>query len=248
MGCRESAGEVATCHSDDRYNVYDRLQGEDLVDTERDSLGIDDLKYDEAGLIPAVVQQEGTGEVLMVAYMNAESLAKTVETGSTWFWSRSRQTYWRKGESSGNVQNVREIRYDCDADTLLVIVDQVGDGACHTGERSCFYRVLEGSARPAEAPHPEIGEVLSGLFAVLQQRKAELPEGSYTTKLLTGKQDSLLKKIAEEAGEVIMAAKDGDRDHLRYEIGDLLYHVLVVMTREGLTLDDIADELEGRRK
>jgi phosphoribosyl-ATP pyrophosphohydrolase/phosphoribosyl-AMP cyclohydrolase len=219
-----------------------------FVDSERDPLGIAELKYDEAGLIPAVVQQTGTGEVLMVAYMNAESLAKTVETGYTWFWSRSRQKYWQKGESSGHVQKVREIRYDCDADTLLVTVDQVGPGACHTGERSCFYRTLEGSVRGGEQAAPDLGAVLTDLFGVLQQRKAELPEVSYTTKLLTGKQDSLLKKIAEEAGEVIMAAKDHDNDQLRYEIGDLLYHVLVVMTREGLTLEDLAAELAGRRK
>jgi phosphoribosyl-ATP pyrophosphohydrolase/phosphoribosyl-AMP cyclohydrolase len=219
------------------------------VDRERDELGIGDLTYDEAGLIPAVVQQEGTGEVLMVAYMNAESLAKTVETGYTWFWSRSRQKYWQKGESSGHVQHVHEIRYDCDADCLLVTVDQVGPGACHTGERSCFYRVLEGSVRPAAgSASPSLGGVLDGLFGVLEQRKRDLPEGSYTTQLLSGPQDSLLKKIAEESGEVIMAAKDADRDHLRYEIGDLLYHLLVVMVREGLTLDDLAAELDGRRK
>ncbi len=112
------------------------------MDRERDALGIEELKYDESGLIPAVIQQADTGEVLMVAYMNAESLAKTVETGYTWFWSRSRQKYWQKGESSGHVQAVQEIRYDCDADCLLVLVDQSGPGACHTGERSCFYRRL----------------------------------------------------------------------------------------------------------
>lgn len=230
------------------------------MDREHDALGIDDLTYDDAGLIPAVVQQAGTGEVLMVAYMNAESLAKTLETGYTWFWSRSRQKYWQKGESSGHVQHVHEIRYDCDADTLLVTVDQIGPGACHTGERSCFYRVLEGSVRsegtPVQAPEgpasadaaSSLGEVLAGLFGVLEQRKRDMPEGSYTSKLLSGPQDSLLKKIAEESGEVIMAAKDGDRDHLRYEIGDLVYHLLVVMTREGLTLEDLAAELDGRRK
>lgn len=221
------------------------------MDRERDELSIGDLTYDERGLIPAVVQQEGTGEVLMVAYMNAESLAKTLETGYTWFWSRSRQTYWQKGESSGHVQHVREIRYDCDADCLLVTVDQVGPGACHTGERSCFYRVLEGSVRPSEAPGTParaLGGVLTELFGVLEQRKHDLPEGSYTARLLAGPQDSLLKKIAEESGEVIMAAKDGDNEHLRYEIGDLVYHLLVVMTREGLTLEDLAAELDGRRK
>lgn len=219
------------------------------VDRERDALGIEDLKYDASGLIPAVIQQEGTGEVLMVAYMNAESLVKTVETGYTWFWSRSRQKYWQKGESSGHVQRVSEIRYDCDADCLLVTVDQAGPGACHTGERSCFYRVLDGSVRPeAAASAPSLGSVLDDLYAVLQQRKAELPEGSYTTKLLSGPEDSLLKKIAEESGEVIMAAKDHDSEHLRYEIGDLVYHLLVVMTREGISLGDLAAELDSRRK
>ena len=220
------------------------------MDRERDALGIEDLKYDENGLIPAIVQQHDTGEILMLAYMNAASLAQTVETGYTWFWSRSRQKYWQKGESSGHVQAVREIRYDCDADTLLVTVDQAGPGACHTGERSCFYRTLAefASAGPAKEATPGIGDVLTGLFDVLERRKRDMPEGSYTAKLLSGSQDSLLKKIAEESGEVIMAAKDGDVEHLRYEIGDLVYHLLVVMTREGITLEDLAAELEGRRK
>ena len=213
------------------------------MDRERDALAIGDLTYDAAGLIPAVVQQAGTGEVLMVAYMNAESLAKTVETGFTWFWSRSRQKYWQKGESSGHVQKVREIRYDCDADCLLVTVDQVGPGACHTGERSCFYRVLgEG-----EALAPGLGRELAELYDVLESRRDASPEESYTAKLLSGPEGSLLKKIAEESGEVIMAAKDHDRDHLRYEIADLVYHLLVVMVREGLSPDDLAAELHGRR-
>jgi phosphoribosyl-AMP cyclohydrolase len=114
-----------------------------MADRERDALGVGDLTYDANGLIPAVVQQHDTGEVLMVAYMNAESLAKTLETGRTWFWSRSRQKYWMKGESSGSVQDVIDVRYDCDADCLLVLVDQQGSGACHTGERTCFYRRLD---------------------------------------------------------------------------------------------------------
>ncbi|MDY0340274.1 MAG: bifunctional phosphoribosyl-AMP cyclohydrolase/phosphoribosyl-ATP diphosphatase HisIE [Coriobacteriia bacterium] len=220
------------------------------MDIERDILGIEDMRYDGNGLIPAVIQQDGTGEVLMVAYMNADALARTVETGLTWFYSRSRQKLWQKGESSGNVQRVREIRYDCDADCLLVIVDQTGSGACHTGEHSCFYRILgEPGPTASVATSPSaIGASLDGLFAVLEQRKRDLPEGSYTTRLLTGKQDSLLKKIAEEAGEVIMAAKDADLDHLCYEIGDLVYHLLVVMVREGLTPADLAAELDSRRK
>lgn len=113
-----------------------------MTDRERDALGIDDLRYDEGGLIPAVVQQHDTGEVLMAAYMNAESLARTILTGHTWFWSRSREQLWMKGETSGAVQDLVEIRYDCDADCLLVLVDQHGSGACHTGERTCFYRTL----------------------------------------------------------------------------------------------------------
>jgi phosphoribosyl-AMP cyclohydrolase len=129
-----------------------------MIDRERDALSVGDLRYDDSGLIPAVVQQHDTGEVLMVAYMNAESVAKTIETGRTWFWSRSRQQYWMKGESSGAVQDVVEIRYDCDGDCLLVLVDQHGPGACHTGERTCFYRRLfpvadakRGSAEPQES-------------------------------------------------------------------------------------------------
>jgi phosphoribosyl-AMP cyclohydrolase / phosphoribosyl-ATP pyrophosphohydrolase len=120
-----------------------------MSDRERDLLGIDEFTYDANGLIPAVVQQHDTGEVLMVAYMNRESLTETIETGFTWFWSRSRQKFWMKGESSGHTQEVVEIRYDCDADCLLVLVNQNGAGACHTGERSCFYRALYPSAGPA---------------------------------------------------------------------------------------------------
>ncbi len=125
------------------------------MDRERDALGVEDMKYDAAGLIPAVVQQHDTGEVLMVAYMNSASLAKTIETGRTWFWSRSRQKYWMKGESSGSVQDVLEIKYDCDADTLLVQVDQKGSGACHTGERTCFYRTLYPAAASGEVQNGE---------------------------------------------------------------------------------------------
>ena len=132
-----------------------------MSDRERDALLIDELRYDGAGLIPAVIQQHDTGEVLMVAYMNAASLAKTVETGKTWFWSRSRQTYWMKGETSGSTQDVLEIRYDCDADTLLVLVDQHGSGACHTGERTCFYRTLH----PAPAESGEAEETMESEFS-----------------------------------------------------------------------------------
>lgn len=217
------------------------------MDRETDPLTIDDLKFDETGLIPAVVQQHGTREVLMVAYMNREALAKTIETRRTWFWSRSRQKYWMKGESSGHVQAVREVLYDCDADCLLVVVDQSGV-ACHTGTRSCFYRSFDSPMESAPQESSSVGEVLEELYAALEQRKRDMPEGSYTSKLLLGPEDKLLKKIGEEATEVVMAAKDGDADRLRYEIGDLVYHLMVVMIRAGLTPEDIAGELAGRRR
>jgi phosphoribosyl-AMP cyclohydrolase len=132
-----------------------------MSDRERDALSIDEMKYDAAGLVPAVVQQHDTGEVLMVAYMSAASLAKTIETGRTWFWSRSRQAYWMKGETSGSTQDVIEVRYDCDADCLLVLVDQQGPGACHTGERTCFYRTLY----PAPAAAPARGDLMESEFS-----------------------------------------------------------------------------------
>jgi phosphoribosyl-AMP cyclohydrolase len=132
-----------------------------MSDRERDALSIEEMKYDAAGLIPAVIQQHDTGEVLMVAYMSAASLAKTVETGKTWFWSRSRQAYWMKGETSGSTQDVLEVRYDCDADCVLVLVDQHGPGACHTGERTCFYRTLYPA--PVSAAHD--GDVMESEFS-----------------------------------------------------------------------------------
>lgn len=219
------------------------------MDREKDALKVEDLDWGETGLLPVVVQQRGSGEVLMLAYMDATALARTLETGRAWFWSRSRGEYWMKGETSGNVQDVVEVRYDCDGDALVLMVEQRGEGACHTGQRSCFYRSLpltSGAEVPAE-PAPRLGDILDELGAVLEQRKRDLPEGSYTTKLLSGPQDKLLKKIAEESGEVIIAARDHDIAQTRYEAGDLLYHLLVVLVREGITTSDLARELAERR-
>jgi phosphoribosyl-ATP pyrophosphohydrolase/phosphoribosyl-AMP cyclohydrolase len=228
------------------------------MDRERDALQPDDLTWPDSGLLPAIVQDAASREVLMLAWMDRESLRRTLESGRTHFWSRSRQAYWMKGESSGNVQDVAEVRYDCDADTLLVLVTQRGTGACHTGARTCFYRTLttESESTVSDAPIPadesrpvaSLGDVLEELAAVLEQRRVEQPEGSYTVKLLTGPQDKLLKKIAEEAGEVIIAARDHDVAQTRYEIADLLYHLLVVMTREGIAPADLAAELASRRR
>ncbi|NTW28636.1 MAG: bifunctional phosphoribosyl-AMP cyclohydrolase/phosphoribosyl-ATP diphosphatase HisIE [Coriobacteriia bacterium] len=225
-----------------------------MADREHDLLGIDEMTFDSAGLITAVVQQHDTREVLMVAYMNREALVETIETGKTWFFSRSRNRLWMKGESSGNTQDVVEIRYDCDADCLLVLVNQVGEGACHTGELSCFYRRLAPGIGhvaldvPIRTASSAFGEVIDGLWDVIESRRGASPDESYTARLLSGHEDKLLKKIAEEAGEVIMAAKDGDREHLRYEIGDVIYHLLVVMARNDLTPADLAEELASRRK
>jgi len=234
------------------------------VDRERDDLAIDDLAWNPDGLIPAIAQQHDTGEVLMLAWMDREALRRTLAESRVWYWSRSRASYWMKGETSGAVQDVVDVRYDCDADALLLLVDQQGLGACHTGERTCFYRRIEvapeGATQEVTAPMPDtasdtmpvawpsLGTVIEDLYAVLEQRRDEQPEGSYTVKLLTGPQDKLLKKIAEEAGEVIIAARDGDHDQTRYEIADLLYHLLVVMVREGVEPGDLAAELAGRAK
>jgi phosphoribosyl-ATP pyrophosphohydrolase/phosphoribosyl-AMP cyclohydrolase len=221
-----------------------------VTDRERDDLKLEDLAWGESGLLPAVVQQRGSGEVLMLAWMDRTALERTLENGRAWFWSRSRQEYWMKGESSGNVLDVREVRYDCDADAFLLTVELRGDAACHTGERTCFYRslpVVGGAAGEAEPEAmPRLGDVLTELAGVLEQRKRDLPEGSYTTQLLSGPQDKLLKKIAEEAGEVIIAARDRDVAQTRYEAADLLYHLLVVLVREGVAAQDLADELAGR--
>jgi phosphoribosyl-ATP pyrophosphohydrolase/phosphoribosyl-AMP cyclohydrolase len=218
------------------------------MDRERDDLKVEDLAWGDSELLPAVVQERATGEVLMLAWMDRTALERTLESGRAWFWSRSREEYWMKGESSGNVLDVASVRYDCDADSFLLTVDLRGSAACHTGQRTCFYRTLPmAAAGIASAPSvPRLGDVLSDLATVLEQRKRDLPEGSYTTKLLSGPQDKLLKKIAEESGEVIIAARDHDLAQTRYEAADLIYHLFVVLVREGIPVEELATELSGR--
>jgi phosphoribosyl-ATP pyrophosphohydrolase/phosphoribosyl-AMP cyclohydrolase len=201
----------------------------------------ENLRFDERGLIPAVVQDAETGNVLMLAYMNRESLSMTLETGQTHFWSRSRNSIWHKGETSGNVQDVMSVKYDCDSDALLLSVNQHG-AACHTGEYSCFFNQLR-ELRPGG---PNLGGVLGKLAGVIRQRKAELPEGSYTAKLFKGGVDRILKKVGEESGEVIIAAKNHSKEEITWEVADLLYHTLVLLEQEGVTPGDIAGELERR--
>jgi len=202
------------------------------------------LKFDENGLIPAIIQDHKGGRVLMLAYMNAESLAQTVETGETWFWSRSRNELWHKGATSGNTQKVVEMRPDCDGDTLLVRVIPKGP-ACHTGEDTCFTKPDDGEHQP----HSEtgIGGVLDQLSAVIRKRKLARPPDSYTTYLFESGLDKILKKIGEETAETIIAAKNSGQKELTSEISDLLYHVLVLIAARDLSLDDIAAELRNRQ-
>lgn len=208
----------------------------------------DNLRWNEQGLVPVIVQDVQSKAVLMLAYMNREALKKTMETGKTWFWSRSRQRLWQKGETSGHVQRVREIRVDCDRDTLLVLVEQSGP-ACHEGTYSCFSRPLaEAFSSPAKGSEPERFAILNRLEAVIAARDAERPEGTYTTYLFEKGLDKILKKVGEEAAEVIIAAKNGDAKELRWEISDLIYHLLVLMREQRLPLDDVLQELAERHQ
>lgn len=216
------------------------------------------IKYDAQGLIPAIVQDAVSKEVLMLAYMNAESLERTVTTGETWFWSRSRQELWHKGATSGHTQAVVSLKYDCDADTLLVLVEQKGP-ACHTGKYSCFHNDIPlqngaaaSGAAAAEADADDASAaarrfaILSELESLIASREAERPEGSYTTYLFEKGLDKILKKFAEEAAEVVIAAKNGDNDELRYEASDVLFHLLVLLRERKLPLDAVMRELESR--
>jgi len=203
---------------------------------------IEQLKFDENGLIPAIIQDYNNGQVLMLAYMNAESLRKTLDTGQTYFFSRSRQQLWHKGETSGHFQYVKSISYDCDADALLIKVEQVG-AACHTGHRSCFFNTVVES----DGAEPGDDSILKELFDVIVDRKNNPKEGSYTDYLFEKGIDKILKKVGEEAAEVIIAAKNGSYDEVRWEVADLFYHVLVLLAQQGMTLEDIYAELRGRR-
>ena len=201
-------------------------------------LKVEELKFDEKGLIPAIVVDTETKQVLTLAYMNAESLRISMDEGRTCFFSRSRQELWRKGETSGNVQHIVSITADCDADALVVEVRKDGP-ACHTGAESCFFRpVFEGKETP--------GFQYADLFEMLRGRKDAPKEGSYTSYLFEKGRDKILKKVGEEATEVIIAAKDDDRANTIYELGDLMYHAMVLMLDMGLTLDDIRAEMASR--
>lgn len=221
-----------------------------------------ELKYDDQGLIPAVVQAAGSGQVLMLAYMNAEALAKTQGSGETWFWSRSRQTLWHKGATSGNVQSVEEIRYDCDADALLVRVHPAGP-ACHTGQVSCFYRSLPGDSFNStvwgneqippistESAPPVEDEAFSlhQLYQVIQDRRQNPIAGSYTASLFDAGLPKIAQKVGEEAAEVLVAALAQEDGRLVEEVADLAYHLLVLLAARGIPPASITAELARRHK
>ncbi len=211
------------------------------------------LKFNEQGLLPAILQDAASGEVLMLAWMNDQALELTRQTRQAHFWSRSRGRLWRKGETSGNVQEVRELRIDCDQDALLLRVKPAGP-ACHTGERSCFYRILDvGSPQPVESRQPEPVEEqpafsLDSLYSLICQRMENPPAGSYTARLFQQGEDEIIKKVGEEAVEVVLAAKGQGKQRLTEEVADLAYHVLVLLAQQGLTPGDILAELEKRHK
>ena len=201
-------------------------------------IGIDDLKFDESGLIPAVVVDAYSKKVLTLAYMNRQSLEISMEKGLTCFWSRSRGELWLKGETSGNYQHIVSITADCDRDALTVLVEKDGP-ACHTGSDSCFGELLWHSEERNEFS-------LDALAKLIEGRKLEKKEGSYTTYLFEKGIDKILKKVGEESTEVIIAAKADDKKETVYEIVDLTYHVLVLMVEMGISIDDIKKELAGR--
>ncbi len=207
---------------------------------------LEKICFDQKGLVPAVVQDVSTGTVLMLAYMNRESLAKTIETGTTWFYSRSRQELWNKGATSGHMQHVREMYYDCDGDTLLVKVEQVG-AACHEGTFSCFSRKF-GDAESTQTDRPVTPEdVLPELYEVIEDRRQNPVEGSYTHSLFEKGQDKILKKVGEEAAETIIASKNNSQGEVIYEMADLWYHCLVLLSWHGVGLEELLSELGKRR-
>jgi phosphoribosyl-ATP pyrophosphohydrolase/phosphoribosyl-AMP cyclohydrolase len=205
------------------------------------SLPLDQIRYNEQGLVAAIAQDYLDGTILMLAWMNRASLVKTLETGEAWYWSRSRQELWHKGATSGHLQKVQQIRYDCDSDAILLTVEQVGNIACHTGERSCFHQVETGKSLPP-------ADVLSELYKVICDRRDHPLENSYTCKLLQGGDNQILKKIGEETAEVVMACKDNEGEAIASEVADLLYHTLVALAHHQVDLRQVYLKLYERSR
>ncbi|MEW6226681.1 MAG: bifunctional phosphoribosyl-AMP cyclohydrolase/phosphoribosyl-ATP diphosphatase HisIE [Bacillota bacterium] len=216
-----------------------------------DAVQTPDLNFSPDGLIPAIVQDESSGQVLMLAYMNRESLRRTLETGRTWFWSRSRKALWLKGETSGHCQVVKGIYVDCDKDALLIKVDQTGV-ACHEGRFSCFYREIAGGGEIVDVggatTRPATAAVLDEIYSVVRQRKENPSCGSYVSRLMQSGLDRILRKVGEEAGEFIIASKNDARHDTVAEVADLWFHSMVALAYLGIPISRVYEELAGRRK
>jgi len=204
-------------------------------------IDISQLKFDQNGLIPVIVQDSSTGKVLMLAYMNREALELTIQTGYMHYFSRSRNKIWKKGETSGNVQKLKNLFLDCDGDTLLAIVEQTGV-ACHTGNETCFFTTLEGNGEKIAT------DIIFSLMETINDRKQNYVEGSYTCYLFEKGLDKIVKKIGEEATEVVIGAKNGQKEEIIYEISDLMYHLSVLLAYFNLDWTDIFKSLKERRK
>lgn len=212
------------------------------------TIAIADIKFDGHGLLPAIVQDANTLQVLTLAYMSAESLKRTLETNETWFWSRSRSSLWHKGETSGHTQRVVDVSVDCDHDAIRILVIPEGP-ACHTGAQSCFHNELQDArVMDNQKARVDLGAMLDTLYALVESRKRERPKGSYTTYLFDQGLDKILKKVGEESTEAIIAAKNEDSGALVREASDLLYHLIVLLVERGLTLDQVSGEMRSRRK
>ena len=207
------------------------------------SFDLSEVKFNEQGLVPAIAQDAVNGQVLMMAWMNEESLRLTLETGFATYYSRSRRQLWKKGETSGHVQRVLGIRVDCDGDTLLLQVEQTG-AACHTGNRSCFFRDI---LPEDEDEMPATSAILEQVTAVIADRDAHPQEGSYTNYLLSKGVEKICKKVGEEASETIIAAVKGSKEEVTYEAADLLYHLLVLLYQQGVSPSEVWEELKRRR-
>jgi len=206
---------------------------------------INEIKFDDKGLVPAIAQDINTGKVLMLAYMNKEAVEKTLNEKIAHYYSRSRQELWKKGETSGNIQKIKGFYYDCDKDTILIKVEQVGV-ACHTGNYSCFFNEVLNEDMKENFQNNE--DVLKELYLSITDRKNNPREGSYTNYLFKEGIDKILKKVGEESAEVIIASKNESKEEMIYEISDLVYHVIVLMINQGVSIEDIKKELVKRRK
>lgn len=205
------------------------------------SIPVEQIRYNEQGLVPAIAQDYLDGTVLMLAWMNQTALEKTLATGEAYYWSRSRQELWHKGATSGHFQKVHSIRYDCDSDAILLTIEQMGEIACHTGERSCFHQIDGQKAAPP-------ADTLSELYKVICDRRDHPHPDSYTCKLLAGGDNKILKKIGEESAEVVMACKDQSPEAIASEVADLFYHTLVALAHHQVDLKAVYRQLQSRRR